>query len=815
MRNPIAGVLQSIFAFTALLAVAGVHAAQNITIVEANSVTNDIRSVSFTSPAPPGSTTVLNSDQSSLGRLVSLTFNPEHNTDTNTFTVGLLAADSLNHHILRYAGCPPAPPSTPPCSSPGKVVTAAASIRFPAGLTEDGAGNLFTVDNAPGSSPLAQVWGLQGDGTGDFLTPQGPIDTTTANGGSLGAQQRLVATMIVPTPLGTSANGTPTNTGDLVVASNSPDALLLYPGNGATGPLNPEPPKTLIPPCAKPHGPGPTTNCLVAGSLPQSVAALPDKSLLVTLQSGSIIRFTLAGPNSTEVISSGFPGTLYGISTGWAGGAAVAFVAQSGPGNHGSILEVGLCEDNPSNPACTNNLNPPGVVLLASVTSGVAAPLTVASTTTVQGPLADCALDDGCDFFRDGTLKHKLSGNTANLTKNLVEKLCVVRHDPRVDALGNCNGQPLVVNQVCAGFDNTNGVNPMIIPGWLCGGSGKKQNGFATPTSFALIQALTDTSQFPGTYNQTEQVTDAVLPGPNNPLCKPGGTGVVAVGKLRNEGQDVESTAIGQPTLVENTDGCGSGKSGYAGTSLWAVGLFYNQSAAPGGTTVGFVQMKYTDLQQTVSNLAPNITAPTSTNLTNCIANSLNDFTTATSSADPAKQKAYFQAAANLLTNADTFNNTTCDYIVSNNPGAFSPSPPVVNPFGPFYNPSGEVRWRLANVKYWIDQQILLNPATGWPPPLSISASGVDTTLGAVNLTWTIDNNTINPNTCSLTSGDVVYTGAPLTGLVQPLAIQPPSPDGIYYAYTITCSVPDGTTVPPVGPPGSEKVSATAWVVRF
>jgi hypothetical protein len=224
--------------------------------------------------------------------------------------------------------------------------------------------------------------------------------------------------------------------------------------------------------------------------------------------------------------------------------------------------------------------------------------------------------------------------------------------------------------------------------------------------------------------------------------------------------------------------------------------------------------MKYTDLQQTVSNLAPNITDPdVSNNLNTCIANSLSDFTIATNPLSGAdKRKAYLQAAANLLTNADTFNNTTCDYIVSNSTGAFSPSPPVANPAGPFPNPSGEVRWRLANLKYWIDQQILLNPATGWPPPLSISASKVDTTLGAASLTWAIDS-AISINTCSLQSNDggVYNSPTPLSGLVQPLLIQPPSPDGNYYTYTITCSL-SGTMITTVPPSGT--ISATAWVVR-
>src|SRR5215469_3980060 len=66
MRNPTVGILRSIFAFTALLAVAAVHAQSTITIRAANSVNNQILDVSFAPPAPPGSTTVLNNDTSVL-----------------------------------------------------------------------------------------------------------------------------------------------------------------------------------------------------------------------------------------------------------------------------------------------------------------------------------------------------------------------------------------------------------------------------------------------------------------------------------------------------------------------------------------------------------------------------------------------------------------------------------------------------------------------------------------------------------------------------------------------------------------------------
>jgi hypothetical protein len=239
-----------------------------------------------------------------------------------------------------------------------------------------------------------------------------------------------------------------------------------------------------------------------------------------------------------------------------------------------------------------------------------------------------------------------------------------------------------------------------------------------------------------------------------------------------------------------------------------------------------------------------------------CIDNSLSDFITATqlvplsgsgSGLDPNGPTAYFQAATNLLTNAgfsnNAANNTTCDSIVTNNLGAFTEQlgggPPNYNP-APILNPSGQVRARLANDEYTNATLILSNPSpASWPPPLTINAScpptqscptteqggsaattvnllngSVNATNGPLNLTWAV--NGAIATGCTLTS-DIPKQFQPpvsLSTLTQPLLIRPPH-DNTYHKYTITCSVPDNTTVPPVGSPGSETISATAWAVAF
>jgi hypothetical protein len=90
----------------------------------------------------------------------------------------------------------------------------------------------------------------------------------------------------------------------------------------------------------------------------------------------------------------------------------------------------------------------------------------------------------------------------------------------------------------------------------------------------------------------------------------------------------------------------------------------------------------------------------------------------------------------------------------------------------------------------------------------------VNATNGPLNLTWAV--NGAIAKGCTLTSDAAKQFQPPvsLSKLSQPLQIQPPH-DNVYHKYTITCSVPDNTTVPPVGSSGSETISATAWAVNF
>jgi hypothetical protein len=763
---------------------AGVHAQTNITIRAANSVNNQILGVQFAQSG--GTTTVLNTDAKSLFSLQSLVLV----TNPNTFSVDLFAADNQKGKILDYAGdfCPANPLASPPtlaCPTAGTVVPQAAGIIYPNGLSADTAGQLFLVNDQPGKSPQPQVWVVPVQ-DGSFQSAV-QIDTTSPTG-SLGKQQAVVETMIVGAPLGTSQNASPlANTGDLLVVSNSPDEILLYHGNGATGPTGTNhSPTTLISQCS-PGG----KNCIPAGSLPQGIAVWPaDNSLLITTSGGSVLRFSLAGGSITQMTTvSGLPSGLNKIKTGLQSGAASAFIAQSGPGNHGFILELG--------PAAGGNIQ-----LVTAVTSGVAAPHGIAVTNAVQAAANTC--EQGCNLLGGGDPRHNVLTHlvhSGSLQGSIIEDVCIVPADPR-GGNGACSDKTLPVNTVCPGFDNTG--NSLVIPGYLCGSPG-----------FALVRTLTThaqgmspftPSEWNGTYvESTADLTQLLPPGANNPVCGPPspgvGIGTLVWAPLRNEGSIFEG-----PIMVDITDGCGTGHGGSGYASLWAIGLALDTTASElqggQGPLENFAQTKYANLIGTINtfshNTPPNITNPAlqalynnnSNNSPGCIDISLADYVNATTvdTINSPQWIADMQNAANLLTNDDMVNNTTCDNIVVNNPGSFAEtSSPLV------LNPSGQIRSRLANLYYTINTDILGNPApAAWPPLVSISASvspRAVATTGSANLVWGLNGNT---NTCTVTTTDPNYVGPSNVASSGSWSLGPWTASGTY-GYTLTCPVPAGT----------------------
>jgi hypothetical protein len=878
---------RSIFAFTALLAVAGAHAqAQNsVTIETATDISNQIFGVSF---APPGTTPPLNTDSLSEHRLESLALV----SNTNPIRIDLLAADNGGLGIVDYVGnfttgnftCPPG--STPPPCTTGNVLTQAASVRYPNGLSSDRFSNVFFVNNTPGKSPQPAVWVLPINPAGGYpataYQQAVPIDTTSPTG-SLGTQQAVVETMVASTPLlivplmlttppsgmmytggmlttkwpystganyqvtlstgqvitactltntsttltcpSTNITGAPTmainvplaNAGDLLVVSQSPDEILLYPGNGAgTGPLPPPntllTPTVLIPQCG-------VGACITAGSTPGGVAVYPaDNSLLVTTFTGQILRFGIVGGVLTQMAQvSGLPaGNLYKINTVLTGGLPAAYVALSAPGNHGRVLRLG-----PSGG---------GIQFETSVTTAGSVEA-IAATNTAQAGEADCFAVGGCDLFGDVLNKHTvktISGNPNPTHSNLVESLCVVPQDPRGAA---CPGIPLVVNSVCPGFDDTNTGHPMIIPSYACGASG------SSGTAFAVIKTVSAPDQFDQSYVQTEEKLDALFAGFNNPVC-PGGGGVNSQVMLwapladetliREENVNI-ATGNGpnaMPTLVDNTDGCGSGQSGGPLHSIFVSGAALQLQ---GGNTPAnlqtFVGLKYPFLTNTIADLLGNgniTSAQVAQQLTNpgsppgppgCIDASLSLFNKAVAETSSSPQYIPdMQDAADLLTNAGA---NTCDTIVRANANDFvqtlAPPPGQV----PIYNPTGQARWRFANIANGITMRILgLPPAGDWPPPVSTSVSpqylfGQCNAPGCppqqlpytATISWALANGTSQCSWGPNAPNQPNSSPSPVGPFAAPVTITT-------YTYTLTCQhVPPGSGTAPY----SASTYVTVW----
>jgi hypothetical protein len=395
------------------------------------------------------------------------------------------------------------------------------------------------------------------------------------------------------------------------------------------------------------------------------------------------------------------------------------------------------------------------------------------------------------------------------------------------------NNQPLKVNDVCPGFDDTNGVNPMIIPGFFRGGSG------ISGSAFAMIKTQTANDQFNATYVHTEQDPNALFPNASNPVCGAnGGTAVVLWGPRAGEGLIAEENvnivnpgnANPMPTLVDAGDGCGSNTGGGPKMSIFTSGL---ELALQGGNTPAnleaFVQQKYTNLLTTITELSggQNVSAAVASQLTNnngtgCVDLSLSLFNKAMGEIPP-QQTADFQDAADLLTNADATGTTTCDSIVTTNayvPGAFQetlpPPPPLPPGFTPVYNPSGQLRWRFANISNAITMRLLNQTpeiASSWPTPLALSVSpqymfGQCLAPGCppqqnpstATLSWALVNGTSN---CAWTgTTDPNFKPSPPKPnplanppfvKVGPFAAPPAGSPAATYTYDLTCKVPVGT----------------------
>jgi hypothetical protein len=846
-------VRRDLFAVAALLAAATAQA-QTINVAEANS-TNDrvysITSANFGSSSI--TTTQQNTDAASYSHIQSLAFllNP------SSSQLDLIVADTAGGKIAVYPGY-----FASGASTTATVIWTASSggPAAPDGLSVDLAGDLFVVNTSSGK-PQLWVFPAAPPAPATCANPL-PNPAYTAlcspvrldNGATFAAGQVLVETTIVPSvPSGTAGTGV-ANSGDLLVITSNPAAILDFPSAAFGSFSAPVAATTLLPQTGVPL---PAT--------PGGLAFWPlDNSLLVTDNVGNtVLRYTCCGSPSPISQMTAFSANynlggsglnMYKVKTGSQSGAAYAFVAQAGSTGRVLLFDENLdgVISDPGNLVTSiapKGNHPEG---LAVINAGAAAP--------------NACLPPGCD--PSGLFKHTVitSCQGKNCTPPIVEVVCPVAHDPRIDPVsGMCNIIPpglnsldLPVNYVCKGMDST---NLMVIPDYICGASGDS----ASPQGLQIVKTLVDDSKFNGEGIDSETTTDVA----NEPECRPSQQNnptlaSVLFGPL-NEGvfnSDGVSNASNSPFhMIDGTSGCGSGKVYSGGGSLWVLGGRYNLSAPSlqgnPGSTVGPLGVvgdhKYQDAETTVQSTLASVIANThnagallsSNNTTGCIPLSKAYFDYAQQ--EPANSAGWTQdltIAADLLSNADTSANPiTCESIITTFSADFGQTQPGVVP--PIYNSKGRAESLLAPTYFLINSRIEGNqpnpgnvsswppspapqaPPSGYPnacmgqgsiqypppggcPTLSVPASVQAGTSLQANFTL----NGLNTG-CTLTSADGTFSNTPAVASPQsypfsgsttgtvPVATAPGN-----YLYTLSCPFTNNAAYPVVSV--SQTVQVTA-----
>ncbi len=479
-----------------------------------------------------------------------------------------------------------------------------------AGLGVDASGNvlgagIFTDFNCSPPQPPGQLgvfYYYTGDGTFPVLIDNFNTDANLPGGAAITS---IVDAVVAPS---TFANGI--QAGDLLVlvgntfSATLPPVVVRYP-------------HSLIAQGLPFNFPGTGAIALVSESMlpilasydhPVSMAISPtDGSLLIATTDGTIWQLApnpQGGYGSATIYarpSSGLPGsgcfedcglTWGKLSAGQMGGSF--YVLATIADNYGSTVNESGILAMFSGPVPQS----PGFYTAptASVNIQAVQPTSVAVLPYRTGTtsVTNC-FNIFCDVLGDGVFLTQIRGNTQGIPAGatITQQECVVLADPRGPNCGAGSpggAQRLPLKNVCPGLSDS-----LVIPSYLCGSAG------ASGTGFIVIE---------GTAEQEDDTTgiEVITNAKTNPqLGSDPGCPADHLGYQRNDHSRVETDYTEGQDIFEVTNSCSpdpTNKNGpHNSTDIVGFSLNLAQFAGPRKPgTVGFVDFKFNNLQQTIKN---------------------------------------------------------------------------------------------------------------------------------------------------------------------------------------------------------------------
>jgi hypothetical protein len=735
-----------------------------VTAVNANG--NSLYDVLLTPNATPNTgalitgTAQLNTDASTHGNFYAVVRVP----NSVTSALDLIVADASRGQIVRYAGPGPAYlPSTTIFNYSGK----GSGPSVTTGLAADSAGNLYATSAGIPFISKPALWVLPFNTTTGAYGAPVLIDNIFGGLFNLSVGEVVVAN-VAASPVGTAPPAW--NQGDVLVLIDScfgGARVLVYSQAAIAGVLNnPSVPLT-----------GPTS-VVIAPSLlgserPTGIDLWPADatypasghgvSLLLPTTDGRVMRFDSSTGAFIQDFADGLGAGLRKIKVGVYSTFPYAFLAQTQPGP-GRIMQFGA-------PPASGPNNP-----LSSTSTGVKNPEGLAVSNSASVPVGNCIAPQSCAPLGE-QLTTQITATNLNPNNPVTEQSCVINADPRVTAsvsagTWSCAGGTIDVANFCPGFPST------IVPASMCGHSGPTGSGFVVYKITAI--AVDEDPNINNSFIQNTVDATQPLPGPLDLACP---QLPLFAWAPRSDLPSVEGTIVEGNTFIDLTGYCDNGGGNTHSVSMMAAGLGLNSSPSglPNTGLPGYVDTKFDNLTQTITNAGTQVSDGGTTQ--NYVTQAKAYFDAGVKNSDANS----YACAMNTIATADAF--------VRGKPAYFSGLAPPGN-----INPAGEFDSRLASIFPDIAVYFLFEapnkewPTQNVPPCMTFTASPTTVVLpGAAQLTWN-STGSYPASSCILSANDGTFTtqmtfpGAGGTASTGPLHKL-----GIYSAQLICSNSVNGT----------------------